>query len=108
MDPRQREQHDRFPSNLSRALLLANPRLARALPETANALRGSDLDARWREGLILRVAALYGSVYERMQHLDQARGLGWSSQQIAAIVARLTGILDIELDPEPDPWTAEH
>lgn len=165
MDPEQREQYDRFPSNLTRTLLLADARLARALPETANALRASGLDARWREGIILRVAALTHSAYERMQHLDQARKSGWSDDQIAAIeagdptalsqdfatimtfveacvagtdisgdifdaahtvlsdrdlvtvillvghymsVARLLGILDVELDDNPDPWTSEH
>lgn len=165
MDRLQREQYDRFPSNLSRTLLLAHPRLARALPETANALRASDLDATWREGIILRVAAQTRSAYEQMQHHDQARTVGWSDEQIAAIeagdlealppdfariitfvdgciagtevgddifeaahsvlsdqdivtvillvghymtVARLIGILDVELDEKPDSWTSEH
>lgn len=165
MDPGQREQYDRFPSNLSRTLLLTDPRLARALPETANALRAGELDPAWREGIILRVAALHSNAYERLQHLDQATHLGWSQEQIAAIeagdptplpqdfcrvlafvdacvtaakmsddafrdardvlsdrdlvtvillvghymtIARLTGILQVELDTQPDPWTSEH
>jgi len=85
MDSEQREQYDRFPSNLTRALLLADSRLARALPETANALRASQLDPRTREGVILRVAALRHSAYERMQHLEQASTVGWSEGQITAI-----------------------
>ncbi len=85
MTPDQRAQYDRFPSNLTHALLLTEGRLAKALPEVANALRASGLDAKLREALILRVAALSGSAYERMQHLDQARKLGWSDAEIAAI-----------------------
>ncbi len=165
MNPRQRAQYDRFPSNLTRTLVLLDERLARVLPETANALRASDFDAQWREGIILRVAAVTGSAYERVHHLDQARSQGWTSQEIAAIesgdrtslpagfaavlgfvdaclagpsvddevfaavqdvltaaeivtvlvlvghyrtVATLTGVLQVEIDAAPDPWTHEH
>jgi alkylhydroperoxidase family enzyme len=158
-------QYERFPSNLSRALLLLDRRLAKALPEMANALRASALDAAVREALILRVAALSESAYERMQHLGQAVAVGWTEAQINAIedgrfddlhdpqtaaalrfvdqcltgsvddetfaaarssigdrgvvtaivlaghymtVARLTGILGVELDDHPDSWTREH
>ena len=87
MNPRQRAQYDRFPSNLSRGLLLADQRLAEALPNLANALRASGLDAKLREAAILRVAAMSGSAYERMQHLGQAEKAGWSSADIAAIEA---------------------
>ncbi len=87
MTPAQREQYERFPSNLSRALLLADTRLAGALPNLANALRASGLDPKLREGLILRVAALSGSAYERMQHLGQAAKVGWTAAEIAAIEA---------------------
>lgn len=165
MNTGERAQYDRFPSNLSRTLLIANSRLAAALPNTANALRATELDAKWREGVILRVAALNDSAYERMQHLDQAKKEGWSTSQLAAIetgdsaalptdfaaimafvdaivagphvpdttfdtvrsllsdrdvvtmillvghymtVARLLGILQVELDDKPDSWTSEH
>jgi alkylhydroperoxidase family enzyme len=160
-----REQYERFPSNLTRAILLLDDRLARSLPETANALRASELDPAWREALILRVAALTNSAYERFQHLDQAHAAGWTDEEIADIeqgrlhklpadiaivlafadecvadtrvaadtfaaaldvlgdrrlvtvivlighymtVARLTGVLEIELDDSPDTWTREH
>jgi alkylhydroperoxidase family enzyme len=73
MTAEQRAQFERFPSNLTRALLLAVPRLAQALPATANALRDAGLDPKLREGVILRVAHLCGSAYERMQHLGPAR-----------------------------------
>lgn len=80
-----RAQYDRFPSNLTRALLLLDDRLAGQLPQTANALRSSALNPALREGVILRVAALQHSDYERFQHLDQARQLGWTASQINTI-----------------------
>ncbi len=85
MDDAQRAQYERFPSNLTRALLLTEQRLAGALPNVANALRTSGLDPKLREGVILRVAALSASPYERMQHLEQAEKAGWSAAQIVAI-----------------------
>ncbi len=78
-------QYDRFPSNLTRALLLLDDRLAGALPLTANALRTAPLDPAWREAVILRVAALHRSGYERFQHLGQALQQGWTAEQIDAI-----------------------
>lgn len=165
MTDAQRTQYDRFPSNLSRALLLADDRLAGALPNLANALRASSLDPAVREAVILRVAALTGSAYERMQHLGQAEKAGLDPATIAAIetsdlallppalaaalafanacvrtprvpddvfdtaavvlsprglvtvillvghylmVGRLLATLDVELDPAPDSWSAEH
>lgn len=87
MNPTQREQYQRFPSHLTQALLLTAPRLAAAIPNTANALRAATLDAKTREGAILRVAALSGSAFERMQHLGEAQKAGWSADEIAAIEA---------------------
>ena len=87
MTPEQQAQYDRFPSNLTRGLLLAEQRLAGALPATANALRTSGLDPKLREGVILRVAALSDSPFERMQHLSEARKAGWTEAEIAAIEA---------------------
>ena len=46
MTEEQRAQYDRFPSNLTRALLLMDGALAGALPNLANALRTSSLDPR--------------------------------------------------------------
>lgn len=165
MDVAQRAQYDRFPSNLTRALLLLDRRLAAALPEAANALRASSLAPAWREAVILRVAALEHSDYERFQHLGPAHKAGLTATQIADIeggdygaldaglacvlrfvdatvaapqvsdevfdaartaltdqhlatvivlvghyltVARLTGILGVEVDDQPDSWTHEH
>ena len=85
MNAKQREQYDRFPSNLTRGLLLADQRLSEALPNLANALRTAPLDPKVREAVILRVAALHANAYERMQHLDQARKVGWSDADIKGI-----------------------
>ncbi len=38
-----------------------------------------------REGIILRVAALSGCAFERMQHLDEAARTGWTAPEIAVI-----------------------
>ena len=85
MQPAQRERYDRFPSNLTRGLLLLDQRLAASLPSSANALRASSLTARIREGVILRVAALSGCAFERMRHLGEATKAGWTTPEIALI-----------------------
>ena len=85
MTPEQQAQFARFPSNLTRGVLLAAPRLAKALPEVANALRDAGLDPKLREAAILRVAHLCGSAYERMQHYGQALAAGWMADEIARI-----------------------
>ena len=87
LSPEQRQQYDKFPSNLTKGLLLLEPRLAQALPNLANAIRASGLVPKLREGLILRVAALSNSAYERMQHIGEAHRSGWSTTEIAAIQA---------------------
>jgi alkylhydroperoxidase family enzyme len=91
MSPEQREQYARFPSNLTRGLLLAEPPLSQALPMLANALRSSSLSPKIREAVILRVAALHHSDYERLQHAGQASKVGWSQidrlpHEVAAIL----------------------
>ena len=87
MDERQRRQYDRFPSNLTRGLLLADPRLSEALPNLANALRASPLAAKLREAVIMRVAVLQDSAYEQMQHAAEVRKAGWSDGEVEAIKA---------------------
>ena len=101
MTEEQRAQYDRFPSNLTRALLLMDQRLAGALPNLANALRASNLDAKLREAVILRVAAVQGSAYERMQHLGQAHKAGWSDEEIAAIEAGGRNLGDAGIERVP-------
>ena len=97
MTEEQHAQYDRFPSNLTRALLLMDQRLASALPNLANALRASSLEAKLREAVILRVAALQGSAYERMQHLGQAHKVGWNDEDIVAIEAGGKALSDPKL-----------
>ena len=87
MSDRQRRQYERFPSNLTRGLLLTDQRLSEALPNLANALRASLLDAKLREAVIMRVAALNANAYEQMQHAGEVRKVGWSEAEVAAITA---------------------
>ena len=98
MTEEQHAQYDRFPSNLTRGLLVLDPRLAGAVPNLANALRASGLNPKIREAVIFRVAALQGSAYERTQHLEQAKKVGWSDVEIGAIEAHeeasITGQLE--------------
>jgi alkylhydroperoxidase family enzyme len=77
-------QYDRFPTNLTRMLLRTNG-CTSAFLDLGIALRSTRLDAMAYELVILRVASLSHSAYERMQHLEPARQAGWSDSQIAAI-----------------------
>lgn len=95
MSLEQRQQYDRFPSNLTRGLLLTDRRLAQALPELANALRSSPLDAKIREAVIVRVAALHDNAYEHLQHSEQVKAVGWSDAEVSTIKAG-----NLELLPE--------
>lgn len=84
MTPADRAQYERFPANLTRALLRTNGCTPGYLA-LGFALRNTGLSAKQFELVILRVAALSKSTYERMQHLDPARQAGWSDIEIAAI-----------------------
>ena len=97
MTREQKAQYDRFPSNLSRGILLLDDRLASVLPSLANALRTSALDPKQREAVVLRVAALHDSAYERMQHLEQAHKVGWSDVEVAAIEKGSAAVRDPSL-----------
>jgi alkylhydroperoxidase family enzyme len=79
-----RRQYNRFPSNLVRALLKTRGCTAGYL-DLGFALIDANVDTKRRELIILRVAALSNSAYERMQHLPPARKAGWSDEDIAAI-----------------------
>jgi hypothetical protein len=65
-----RRQYNRFPSNLVRALLKTRGCTPGYL-DLGFALIDANVDTRRRELVILRVAALSDSAYERMQHLPQ-------------------------------------
>jgi alkylhydroperoxidase family enzyme len=79
-----RIQYDRFPSNLSRALLRTK-NCTEGYLDLGFALRANNLDQKQYELVILRVAALSKSAYERMQHLPPARHAGWSDSEIESI-----------------------
>jgi len=93
MSKADRAQYDRFPANLTRALLRTRG-LAAGYLDLGFALINTTLDAKQRELVILRVAALSRSAYERMQHLPPARKAGWTDADIAAIERGLGGYLD--------------
>lgn len=78
--------YDLFPSNLVRGLLRINTDVAEGYLALGRALSGStELAPRLREMAILRVGALCGSAYERMQHIDIAHSVGVTDAQIDAV-----------------------
>jgi alkylhydroperoxidase family enzyme len=83
MSPVARELYEKFPTNLMAALLRTE--CTEGYQALGFALRDMALNAKRRELVILRVASLSKSAYERMQHLPPARQAGWSDADIAAI-----------------------
>lgn len=79
-----KEQYRLFPSNLVRALLVTTGSTGGYLSLGASFPAGK-LDNKDREMIILRVGALSGSAYERMQHLPLALKAGWSEVDIEKI-----------------------
>lgn len=111
MTDEHRAQYDRFPSNITRALLLLDQRLADALPNLTQLSPGaSSLDAAIRKAVILRVAAVQHSAYERMQYLDQARKVRWSDSEIASIESSLDVVEDpsMTIAMTEQGWLAYH
>lgn len=92
MSEEQRVLYNRLPVNLIRAMLRTN--YTYGYLELGLALNTGKLIPKHRELVILRVAALSGSSYERMHHLPAARLAGWSDADIAAIEAGLWDRLD--------------
>lgn len=84
MTPEQRDVYDKFPSNLTRALLLTRGSAAPHLALGASFTKGllSDLD---REVIVLRVAKLRDSAFERLLHLHLAYKAGLTEADIHAI-----------------------
>ncbi|MGS0891191.1 carboxymuconolactone decarboxylase family protein [Burkholderia stagnalis] len=80
----QRREYDRFPANLTLALLKTTASTRGYLSLGASFPVGA-LANKDREMVILRVGALSKSAYERMQHLPYAREAGWSDEEIAGI-----------------------
>jgi alkylhydroperoxidase family enzyme len=85
MNEADRALYDRFPANLTRGLLRSSDCTAGYMALGFALLRNTKLDPKRFELLILRVAALSNSAYERMQHIPPARKAGWSDADIAAI-----------------------
>lgn len=77
--------YQRFPANLVLGLLRSTPEIADGYLDLGAALSASPLDRKIREMVILRVASLSGSAYERMQHIDIAKSVGLSYAEIAAV-----------------------
>jgi alkylhydroperoxidase family enzyme len=82
--PQMRDQYDRFPSNISRTLLVTE-NCTLVFLSLGLYLLGSWLDPRHRELVILRVASLSQCDYERTHHLPAARSAGWSDKKISVI-----------------------
>jgi alkylhydroperoxidase family enzyme len=85
MSEAERKVYDRLPVNLIRAMLRTH--CADSYLTLGLALNAGKLTPKRRELVILRVAALSGSRYERMHHLPPALQAGWSEPDIAAIEA---------------------
>lgn len=94
-----KSQYRSFPANLTLALLCTTQSTPGYLMLGASFPHGAVAD-KDREMAILRVGALSGSRYERMQHLPLARAAGWTDAEIEQIEsgqgpdARSQAILD--------------
>ncbi len=80
----QQAQYERFPANLTLALLRTTGSAAGYLSLGASFPRGA-IGNKDREMIILRVGALSSSQYERMQHLPLARQAGWTDADLLQI-----------------------
>ncbi|WP_175779524.1 carboxymuconolactone decarboxylase family protein [Burkholderia anthina] len=80
----QKAQYERFPANLTLALLRTTGSAAGYLSLGSSFPRGA-IANKDREMIILRVGALSSSQYERMQHLPLARQAGWTDAEIQKI-----------------------
>jgi alkylhydroperoxidase family enzyme len=77
--------YDRFPANLIRGVLRTSGCSAAYMALGFALLKTESLDPKQFELVILRVAALSNSAYERMQHIPPARQAGWTDADLAAI-----------------------
>ncbi|MFH8771070.1 carboxymuconolactone decarboxylase family protein [Streptomyces sp. NPDC017958] len=84
MTPEQRAVYEKFQSNLTRALLLTKNSAAAHLALGATFTVGL-LTLRDREVIVLRVAELRDSEFERMLHYPLARQAGLDDTEIKAI-----------------------
>jgi alkylhydroperoxidase family enzyme len=113
----QKAVHDRFPTNLTQYLVLAEAS-ARQYLELGVSFRYSTLTPQDRETVILRVGGLLDNPYEAMQHTDIARSLGVEDAVIDKLLtkatdfqtprlARLTAYVDAAVGNTITPETVE-
>src|SRR5688572_28460323 len=81
LDQSSRLQYNRFPTNLTRALLRAEDCTESYLSLGFSLLR-STISLKQRELIILRIASISNCAYERMQHLPPAKEAGWTDTEI--------------------------
>ncbi|WP_158090368.1 nuclear transport factor 2 family protein [Mycobacterium sp. IEC1808] len=87
MAPEERAAFDLLPSNLARGLVNTDPRIVAAKFRLAGTYATCDLDPQLRELVMMRVAALCDSEYERLQHRDKARAAGLTDPELRAVEA---------------------
>jgi uncharacterized protein len=87
MTPEQRAAFDLLPSNLARGLVNTDPQIVAAKFRLAGTYVASDLDPQLRELVMMRVAALCDSDYERLQHRGKASAAGLTETDLDAIEA---------------------
>src|ERR1700728_4277185 len=87
MTPEQRAAFDLLPSNLARGLVNTDPRVVAAKFRLAGTYIACDLDPQLRELVMMRVAALCNSDYERLQHRHKAITTGLTDNELEAIEA---------------------
>lgn len=92
MTDHQRLLYERLPVNLTRAILQTD--FADSYLMLGFGLNAGKLRPMSRELVILRIAKLSGSRYERMHHLPLARLAGWSNTEIEAIESGRWELLD--------------
>lgn len=83
----QRAAFDLLPSNLARGLVNTDPRVVAAKFRLASTYAASGLDPQLRELVMMRVAALCDSDYERLQHRHKAIATGLTDAELSAIEA---------------------
>src|SRR4051812_6340734 len=93
-----RQQLDRFPINLTRMLLHVPQSVEPYIDLAFSLLRSGRLDPKVREFVILRVASVSGSEYERTQHLPSARKAGLTEEEIVAALSGDLGALSPDLE----------
>lgn len=85
MSDAERAVYKRFPANLTRGALCTTLEVADSYVGLATVFPKAPLEPKLREMTILRVAAVSGSAYERMQHIDSAHSAGVTDAEVAAL-----------------------